>query len=130
MNESEETGLGIFDFVGILVWLTGFLFETIGDAQLASFRKNPANKEKLIQTGLWKYTRHPNYFGEVILWWGIWLFTIGVGQAWLGLIGPVVITLLILFVSGVPMLEKKYEGRPDWEAYKKKTSRFFPMPTR
>lgn len=130
MNESEEAGLGIFDFVGILVWLTGFLFETIGDAQLASFRKNPANKGKLIQSGLWKYSRHPNYFGEVTLWWGIWFFTIGVGQAWLGLIGPVVITLLILFVSGVPMLEKKYEGRPDWEAYKRKTSKFFPMPLR
>jgi len=130
INESEEVSLVIFDFVGILVWIIGFVFETVGDAQLAAFRKNPVNKGKLIKSGLWKYSRHPNYFGEVTQWWGIWFFTFGVGQAGFGLIGPVTITLLILFVSGIPLLEKKYEGRRDWEEYKKKTSRFFPMPVR
>lgn len=130
VNESTDTPPGLVDLAGIMVWLTGFFFEVVGDAQLSRFRRNPANKGKLIQTGLWKYTRHPNYFGEVTQWWGIWVFTIATDKALMGLIGPATITLLILFVSGVPLLEKKYDGRPDWEEYKRKTSRFFPMPVR
>ncbi len=130
VNDSAGTTISFIDLAGVIVWLTGFVFEVVGDAQLARFRRNPSNKGKLIQTGLWKYTRHPNYFGEVTQWWGIWIFTFAIGKALIGLIGPATITLLILFVSGNPLLEKKYEGRADWEEYKRKTSKFIPMPVR
>lgn len=116
------------NFLGLVIWLIGFFFEAVGDAQLSEFLKNPKNKGKIIQTGLWRYTRHPNYFGEVAQWWGIWLITLGIPLGWFGIIGPLTITVLILFVSGVPLLEKKYQGRADFEAYKKQTSVFFPLP--
>jgi steroid 5-alpha reductase family enzyme len=118
--------LNLLDGIGILVWLTGFLFETSGDRQLAAFIRDPANRGKLMTGGLWRYTRHPNYFGEAALWWGMAVLALSSPRGWLGLIGPMVITFLLLFVSGVPLLEKKYRGRPDWEEYKKKTPVFFP----
>jgi steroid 5-alpha reductase family enzyme len=114
------------DLLGVLVWLAGFSFETIGDRQLAAFIRDPANRGQLMTGGLWRYTRHPNYFGEAALWWGMFIIALSAPMGWLGLIGPAVITFLLLFVSGVPLLEKKYRGRPDWEEYKKKTSIFFP----
>lgn len=116
------------DILGVAVWIFGFLFEVMGDAQLAKFIKNPDNKGKIIQSGLWRYTRHPNYFGEVTLWWGIWLISLSAYFCFLSLIGPLTITFLILKVSGIPMLEKKYQGNPEFEAYKRKTSVFFPLP--
>ena len=82
---------------------------------------------KLLTTGLWQYTRHPNYFGEATQWWGVFLMAVSGGTRFWLIISPVVITLFLLYVSGVPMLEKKYAGRPDWEAYKRKTSKFFPL---
>jgi steroid 5-alpha reductase family enzyme len=118
--------LGFFDLVGFLVWITGFYFESTGDAQLARFVRDPINKGKIMQSGLWKYTRHPNYFGEVTQWWGIFIISLSVPFGIFTIIGPLTITYLILFVSGVPMLEKKYAGRADFEAYKKRTSVFFP----
>ena len=118
--------LNLLDGLGLLVWLTGFLFETVGDRQLAAFIKDPANRGKLMTGGLWGYTRHPNYFGEAALWWGMAIIALSAPHGRLGLVGPVTITLLLLFVSGVPLLEKKYRGRPDWEEYKKKTPVFFP----
>lgn len=120
-----EIGLG-WVLGGTAVWLVGFAFESIGDAQLARFRADPANKGHVITTGLWRYTRHPNYFGEVVQWWGIWLIALGAPLGWLAIIGPITITLLILFVSGVPMLEQHFAGRPEWEAYKRRTSVFVP----
>ena len=81
-----------------------------------------------MESGLWKYTRHPNYFGEVTLWWGIFIVVLSFPNALFTLVGPVTITILILFVSGIPLLEKKYAGRPDFEAYKKRTSVFIPLP--
>jgi steroid 5-alpha reductase family enzyme len=128
INKSAGQTLGLLDVVGALVWLIGFFFEFVGDAQLAKFIKNPINKGKLMQQGLWRYTRHPNYFGEVAQWWGIWLIAISVPNGWLGIIGPITITVLILFVSGIPLLEKKYKGRADFEEYKKRTSMFIPLP--
>ena len=119
-----------FDLVGFIVWMIGFLFEAIGDWQLLQFTKNPLNKGKIIQNGLWKYTRHPNYFGEVVLWWGIFLFALSSPSGFLLIISPLTITFLILFVSGIPMLEKKYENNPDFAEYKKRTSAFFPMPSK
>ncbi|MCX6558306.1 MAG: DUF1295 domain-containing protein [Candidatus Aminicenantes bacterium] len=122
----EQPPLNLLDGLGMLVWLTGFSFETSGDRQLAAFIKNPANRGKLMTGGLWRYTRHPNYFGEATLWWGMAVIALSAPRGWLGLVGPALITFLLLFVSGVPLLEKKYRGRPDFEEYKKKTPIFFP----
>ncbi len=119
--------IGIFDFIGLAIWIFGFGFEAIGDWQLREFTKNPSNKGKIIQSGLWKYTRHPNYFGEVVLWWGIFFFALSIPFGFASIFSPILITILILFVSGIPMLEKKYENNPAFIDYKRKTSAFFPM---
>lgn len=114
-------------YIGILTWLVGFFFEVVGDYQLAQFSKTK-KKGEIMQKGLWKYSRHPNYFGEVLLWWGIFLMAFSNSYTpWL-VVGPLTITGLILFVSGIPMLEKKYEGNQEFEKYKLKTSAFFPLP--
>lgn len=113
--------------VGLLVWVTGFLFETFADRQLATFLSDTANRGKIMDRGLWRYSRHPNYFGEVMLWWGIYGIAAAGGQWWT-ILGPLTITILILFVSGVPLLEKQFSGNPDFESYKKRTSIFFPFP--
>ncbi len=128
INRNTGSTLGFLDLVGAAVWLVGFYFEATGDAQLARFVNNPANKGKLMQDGLWRYTRHPNYFGEVTLWWGIWIISRSASSPLLSVVGPLTITFLIVNVSGIPLLEKKYEGRPDFEEYKRKTSVFFPLP--
>jgi len=118
--------LGIPEIVGGLVFVVGFLFESIGDAQLAAHVRDLRNKGKLMTRGLWSITRHPNYFGEATIWWGIYLIALPSPGGWAALVSPVAMTLLLLFVSGVPLLEKKYAGRPDWEAYRNRTSKFFP----
>lgn len=120
----------VLDVLGVAVWVIGFVFEAVGDWQLDQFKKDPANKGKIMQSGLWAYTRHPNYFGEVTQWWGIWLIALSVPYGWLGAVGPVVITFLILKVSGIPMLERAMEDRPGFAEYKKRVSIFFPMPPR
>lgn len=127
INKSTGTALGILDLLGVAVWLFGFYFEAVGDAQLARFIKNPANKGKLMQSGLWAYTRHPNYFGEVTQWWGLWLVALSIPNGWLGIIGPLTITFLILKVSGIPMLEKKMAENPEFVEYKRRVSVFIPM---
>lgn len=119
---------------GLLTWAFGFYFEAVGDWQLRKFISNPQNKGKIMNQGLWQYTRHPNYFGEVTQWWGIWLILCSTSVAGnyklLGLLGPVTITLLILFVSGVPLLEKKYADNKDFQKYAKRTNKFFPWSPR
>ncbi|HSQ35839.1 MAG TPA: DUF1295 domain-containing protein [Candidatus Binatia bacterium] len=122
----EQPPLNLLDLLGVIVWLTGFSFETIGDRQLAAFIADPANRGRLMDKGLWRVTRHPNYFGEAALWWGMGILALSAPRGGLGLIGPAVITFLLRFVSGVPLLEKKYSGRPDWEEYKRRTPVFFP----
>lgn len=112
--------------IGLFVWLVGYAFEVVGDAQLKRHIKNPNKETKLIKWGLWKYTRHPNYFGEAVLWWGIYLVVLFGGGPWWLFVSALVITLLVRFVSGVPMLEKrmsKYEG---WDEYAAKTNAFIP----
>lgn len=121
-----DGGVALFSFIGLLVWVLGFYFETVGDIQMYLFKKNPKNKGKVMNQGLWQHTRHPNYFGEVTMWWGIWILTIGSTYWYIGIIGPITITYLITKVSGVPLLEKKYEGSKEFEKYKAKTSVFFP----
>lgn len=113
--------------VGTAVWLVGFAFEAVGDWQLMHFKRDP-EREGIMTEGLWRYTRHPNYFGEVTLWWGVFLVVLPVEHGLWTLVSPVTITVLILFVSGIPMLEEKYEGDPEFEAYRRRTSAFFPMP--
>ncbi len=122
--------LGSLDAVGTLVWLAGFAFEAAGDAQLRRFFRDPANRGLVMDRGLWRYSRHPNYFGEVLQWWGLYLIALAVPGGWATAVGPLTITGLILFVSGIPLLEKQFEGNPAFEAYKRRTSAFVPLPPR
>lgn len=128
VNLSPAAQLGAFAYIGGVIWLVGFFFEAVGDWQLKRHLAEPRNKGKLMTAGLWQYTRHPNYFGEATMWWGIFIVALQTPYGWLGIITPVVITYLLLFVSGVPMTEKTFEGRPGWKAYQKRTSKFFPLP--
>ena len=128
INHSVANDFGTLDIVGLLIWGLGFYFETTGDSQLKEFVSNPANKGKLMDKGLWLYSRHPNYFGEVTQWWGMFVIALSIQGSFFTVIGPLTITTLILFVSGIPLLEKKYAGRSDFEEYKKRTSIFIPLP--
>jgi len=130
VSANQQTALNWLDFVGIGVWLIGFYFEAIGDYQLSRFINNPANKGKIMQSGLWKYTRHPNYFGEVTIWWGVFLIALSSPFGVYTIIGPLTITFLLLFVSGVPLLEKKYKDDTRYQEYADRTSKFFPLPPR
>jgi steroid 5-alpha reductase family enzyme len=124
---STESNLQITDYLGIVIWIVGFLFEAIGDWQLIQFKKNPENKGKVMNTGLWKYTRHPNYFGDAFLWWGYYFFTFSVGGYWT-IFSPILMTFLLMRVSGVALLEKKLvETKPQYVDYVKNTPAFFPM---
>jgi steroid 5-alpha reductase family enzyme len=126
ISRSSGVTFRFLNGIGVCVWLFGFLFESVGDAELTRFAKDPLNRGKILQSGLWRYTRHPNYFGEVVQWWGIWLVAAGVPGGWLSIVGPLTITVLILKVSGIPMLEKKMAANPDFAEYKKRTSVFLP----
>lgn len=121
---------------GFLVWLVGILIETIADQQKFIFKNNPNNRELWINSGIWKYSRHPNYFGEMLCWWGIFIIAIPFfsGLLWLSAIGPLFITFILLFVSGIPPLEKKYnekyKNNKKYQEYKKKTSLLIPWFTK
>jgi steroid 5-alpha reductase family enzyme len=114
--------------IGLIVWVIGFLFESIGDRQLKQHLANPKNKGKLMTTGLWRYTRHPNYFGEATMWWGIWVMTLATPGWAIALISPLLITYLLVFVSGVKATEAQFKGRPGWKEYQDRTSVFLPLP--
>jgi steroid 5-alpha reductase family enzyme len=124
--------LDCYSLIGALVWLFGFIFEVAADAQKSRFNADPANKGKFIQTGLWARSRHPNYFGEIILWIGVAIIALPVlqGWQWVAMISPLFVTLLLTRVSGVPLLEKKADkkwgGQEDYESYKKKTPVLIP----
>jgi len=132
----SRKGLGIFALLGFLVWTLGFAFEVIADAQKSRFNSDPANKGRFIKTGLWAYSRHPNYFGEIVLWIGIAIIAIPVlqGWQWVAMISPLFVTLLLTRVSGVPLLErkadKKWGGQEDFETYKKNTPVLIPRLTK
>ncbi len=128
VNKSADSGLGVLDYIGLVIWLIGYFFEVVGDHQLKTFIQNPENKGRLMKYGLWKYTRHPNYFGEATMWWGIFIISLSVPNGWTGIYSPLVITLLLLFVSGVPLLEKKYKKHLEWSTYERQTSKFIPLP--
>jgi steroid 5-alpha reductase family enzyme len=119
-----------FLLLGVLLWMVGFFFESRADFELDTFIKNPENKGKIMTSGLWKYSRHPNYFGESLMWWSMALIAYSITGLAVVLISPLLITYLLLKVSGIPMLEKRWAGNPEWEAYKAKTSAFIPLPPR
>ena len=126
INHSSEAGISFFDIMGIILWLVGFFFEATGDYQLSKFKQRKENRGKIMTHGLWQYTRHPNYFGETVLWWGIFFIALSVQKGWTAIISPLLITFLLLRVSGVVMLEKKYAKNKEFEEYARRTSAFIP----
>ncbi|MBM3658254.1 MAG: DUF1295 domain-containing protein [Actinobacteria bacterium] len=127
----DTPGLGPLAALGVLVWLVGITFEAVGDAQLARFKGDPANRGKVMDRGLWRYTRHPNYFGDACVWWGIALVAAESGLGAFGIIGAVVMTVLLRRVSGVTLLEKSLKKRREgYEEYIARTSPFVPRPPR
>jgi len=114
------------DYIAVILWLIGFIFEAGGDYQLARFKNKVENKGKVLQTGLWKYTRHPNYFGDATIWWAFGLFSIAV-KSYIPLLGPLLMSWLIVKISGVSLLEKELKNtKPKYQEYVEKTSSFFP----
>jgi len=125
---ASQAPLGFFDVFGTIVFLVGLTIESVADNQLALFRVAPANKGHVLDTGLWRYSRHPNYFGEAVLWWGLYLIAVGAEAYWT-IVGPALITFLLLRFSGVPMLEDGLRAsRPGYSEYIKRTSSFVPWP--
>jgi steroid 5-alpha reductase family enzyme len=125
-SQTYSQGLNWLDYIGIVVFIIGFAFEAGGDFQLTKFKNNPSNKGKVLKTGFWKYTRHPNYFGDSVVWWSFAIFSMAAGSYWT-IIGSIGMTLLIIKVSGVALLEKSLkETKPKYHAYIKKTNSFFP----
>jgi steroid 5-alpha reductase family enzyme len=130
MGAGGQRALGWLDAVGAGVWLTGFSFEAVGDWQLARFKANPANKGRLFAGGVWRYTRHPNYFGDSAVWWGHYLVAAAAG-AWWTAFSPALMTFLLVRVSGVSMLEAAMrDSKPGYREYMESTSAFFPLPPR
>jgi steroid 5-alpha reductase family enzyme len=122
--------LGAWDYAGAALWLVGFCFEAGGDWQLSRFKADPANRGAVMDRGFWRYTRHPNYFGDFCVWWGFYLIAVGAG-AWWSAIGPALMSVLLMRVSGVTLLEKDIgERRPQYADYIRRTSAFFPAPPR
>lgn len=120
--------LGALDFAAVALWLLGFGFQAIGDQQLARFRADPANSRGVLETGLWRFTRHPNYFGEACIWWAYYLFAAAAG-AWWTIVGPILMTFLLLRVSGVALVERDIaDRRPAYGDYSRQTNAFLPGP--
>jgi steroid 5-alpha reductase family enzyme len=120
--------LKIIDFIGLFIWGLGFAFEAAADKQLKDF-KALADSEKdghVLKSGVWKYTRHPNYFGDALVWWGFYTIALAVSGGWVFIFSPIIMTLLLRFVSGVPLLEKRYADDDEYQKYAKKTNKFFP----
>jgi steroid 5-alpha reductase family enzyme len=134
VTTKSRLDLGIYALVGFIVWLVGFGIEVVADRQKSAFRAEPSNEGKFINTGLWSWSRHPNYFGEIMLWFGIAIIAFPVLSGWqlLTLISPVFVALLLIRISGIPMLEaradEKWGGQPDYEGYKSSTSILIPKP--
>lgn len=112
--------------IGACIWLFGFVWESVGDAQLRKFLKNPNRTARIMKGGLWRYSRHPNYFGEVTQWWGLWIIALATPWGWLSIIGPMTITLLITKVSGIPLLEQRFANDPEFAQYKETTNALIP----
>lgn len=136
LGRDSAPDFGVWAIVGVAIWFIGLVIETAADAQKSSFKGKEENRERFITNGLWRYSRHPNYFGEMLVWWGLFLYAVPFlhGAAFAVVIGPVFITLLLLFVSGIPLLERsaeaKYGDDPAYREYKRRTSILVPFPPR
>ena len=128
-SAASTDGLGPLAFVGIALWAVGLFFEGVGDAQMSRFKADPANKGKVMDRGLWRYTRHPNYFGDFCVWWGLFLVALD-GGVWWAIVAPLIMTVLLTRVSGKDHLEKSMSKRPGYAEYVERTSGFFPRPPR
>ena len=122
---ATPAGLTILDGLGVLVWAVGFFFEAVGDWQLARFKADPANRDQVMNRGVWRYTRHPNYFGDAAQWWGFFLIAAAAG-GWITVFAPILMTFLLVRVSGNALLEKSLNGRPGYREYVETTSGFIP----
>ncbi len=121
-----DNPIGWLDMLGALVWTTGLFFETVGDWQLARFKADPSNKGKVLDSGLWRFTRHPNYFGDFCIWWGMYLVALAGGAGWT-VFSPLLMSVLLMKVSGVTLLESTItDRRPEYAVYRKRTNAFFP----
>jgi steroid 5-alpha reductase family enzyme len=118
--------LSLPEILGIIVWICGYCIEAISDQQLFNFMRNPANKGHVLDSGLWRYSRHPNYFGESTMWLGIYFMALSTPYGWTAIITPATITFLLVYVTGIPLLEKAMADNPEYQVYKQKTSKFFP----
>lgn len=123
----KQSEWSIYTVAGLLIWVVGFYWQAVGDYQLKHFIQNRKSKEEVLQTGLWKFSRHPNYFGEVTMWWGMYLIIWPLPNSLYFIVGPLTITFLIRYVSGVPMLERRYEHNETYQSYKKRVSALFPV---
>jgi steroid 5-alpha reductase family enzyme len=130
VGAQRPQGLSALIVPGLAVWAVGFTFEAVGDAQLRRFKANSANRGKVMDRGLWRYTRHPNYFGDACVWWGLWLVVLPAGGTWWTFVGPLVMTILLTRVSGAKLLEKDMKERPEYADYVARTSGFVPLPPR
>jgi steroid 5-alpha reductase family enzyme len=126
-NEHMSVPLTI---AGVVVWAVGLFFETVGDAQLKKYKSDPANKGKIMDTGLWSLTRHPNYFGDACVWWGLGLVGAGSWPGLVALVGPAIMTYSLVNVTGAKLNEKSQRRKPDWDDYARRTSYFVPFPSR
>jgi len=125
-----DVPLGPLDYLGVSLWVVGFVFEAGGDWQLARFKRDPANAGKVMDRGFWRYTRHPNYFGDFAVWWGFYAIALSAG-AWWSFVGPAFMSFLLLRVSGVRLLERDIgQRRPEYAEYVRRTNAFFPGPPR
>ncbi len=130
LGDSDPSPLRWLDWVGAAVWAVGLAFESVGDEQLRRFKADEANRVEVMDRGLWRYSRHPNYFGDCLTWWGIWVVAAAAG-AWWTVAGPLVMTILLLRISGVTLLERRIgKRRPGYAGYAARTSIFVPMPPR
>ncbi len=130
LSNTEASSVGVVDFIGLALWAVGLYFETVSDWQLTRFRAQPDNRSKVLDSGLWRYTRHPNYFGDFLVWWGMYVVA-AAGGAWWTVLGPVVMTYLLMRFSGVTLLERSIgKRRPGYAEYAARTSTFFPRPPR
>ena len=121
-----QSNLNLLDYFGLAIWVFGFCFESISDYQLFEFLKNPANKGHVMRYGLWQYSRHPNYFGEVLMWWGVFCIAVNAPNGIYAIIAPLTITILLRFFTGVPMLENAMRDNREYQEYKKHTNTFIP----
>ena len=129
LSHRAEGSIGVLAVIGVVLWTVGLYFEVVGDIQLSRFKADPANQGKVLDTGLWRYTRHPNYFGDACVWWGIAIVACSVRVGVWGLIGAAVMNVLLLKVSGVALLERSLVRRkPEYQAYIDRTSAFIPRP--